>query len=301
MSTVEDAQPVDEAVVDPTVAAEVAEEARQLPPVPKKRGGGFGRFAKLVGPPLGVLVVIVAIWYFISGVVLASQGIEFLLPMPHEIFTEGLFKGTVFSDIMVALLRTTGVAIVGLAIAIVIGIAWAVCMSLARWVERSTYFYAVILQCIPILALVPLVGFWFGFDFTARMIVCVLIALFPMVSNTLFGLQSVERSQRELFQLQKASKWVVLTKLTLPAALPAIFAGMRISAGLSVIGAIVGDYFFRPGEPGIGALISNYQSRLQSPELFAAIIFACLLGVLIFLVFGWISRAAVGKWYEESK
>jgi len=283
-----------------TQAGALAAPSRPAPR-PARRTSGFGRAARLVGPPLAVLVVILGIWYFISGVVLASQGIEYLLPMPHEIFTEGYFKGTVFADIMVALMRTTGVALAGLAIAIVIGVAWAVCMSLARWVERSTYAYAVILQCIPILALVPLIGFWFGFDFTARMIVCVMIALFPMVSNTLFGLQSVEKSQRELFQLQKASRWVVLTKLTMPAALPAIFAGMRISAGLSVIGAIVGDYFFRRGEPGIGALISNYQSRLQSPELFAAIIAACLLGVVIFLIFGWIAKAAVGRWYEAAK
>ena len=80
-----------------------------------------------------------------------------------------------------------------------------VAMSQARWVERSLFPYAVILQCIPILALVPLIGFWFGFDFPPRVIVCVMIALFPIVSNTLFGLQSVDRGQRELFQLQDAS------------------------------------------------------------------------------------------------
>ena len=127
-----------------------------------------------------------------------------------------------------------------------------------------------------------------------------LIALFPMVSNTLFGLQSVDKSQRELFRLQKANKWTVLTKLTLPAALPSMFVGMRTSAGLSVVGAIVGDYFFRRGEPGIGSLIANYQSRLQSAELFAAILAACLLGVALFVFFGWLSKAAVGRWYDST-
>jgi NitT/TauT family transport system permease protein len=158
----------------------------------------------------------------------------------------------------------------------------------------------VILQCIPILALVPLIGFWFGQEFFARMIVSVLIALFPMVSNTLFGLQSVEKSQRELFQLQGASRWTVLTKLQLPTALPAIFTGMRISAGLAVVGAIVGDFFFRRGTPGIGSLISNYTARLQGPQLFAAILGAAFLGVAIFALFGWLQRVAVGKWYEPA-
>ncbi|MBR20847.1 MAG: nitrate ABC transporter permease [Leifsonia sp.] len=265
-------------------------------PAPKARSG-FRRVLITAGPPLLVLVVLLGIWYLVSYM-LSLRELSFLLPYPHEIFTDAYFDPEVRGDIWESLLRTTGVALAGLAIAIVIGVGWAVAMSLAGWIERSTYAYAVILQTIPILALVPLVGFWFGFDFTARVIVCVLIALFPMVSNTLFGLQSVDRSQRELFQLQKAPKWVVLTKLTLPAALPSIFVGMRTSAGLAVIGAIVGDYFFRRGDPGIGSLISNYQSRLQSAELFAAILAACLLGVVIFMVFGWLARAVVGRWYE---
>ena len=183
-------------------------------------------------------------------------------------------------------------------IAIVIGVVWAVAMNLAKWVERTTFPYAVILQSIPILAVVPLIGFWFGYDFIARTIVCVLIALFPIVSNTLFGLQSVDRGARELFQLQKATRWIVLRKLELPTALPAMFAGMRISAGLSIVGAIVGDFFFQRGTPGIGALIAKYQSRLQSPELFASILLASLFGVAIFLFFGWLARRAVGKWYD---
>ena len=182
--------------------------------------------------------------------------------------------------------------------AIVIGVVWAVAMNLAKWVERTTFPYAVILQSIPILAVVPLIGFWFGYDFIARTIVCVLIALFPIVSNTLFGLQSVDRGARELFQLQKATRWIVLRKLELPTALPAMFAGMRISAGLSIVGAIVGDFFFQRGTPGIGALIAKYQSRLQSPELFASILLASLFGVAIFLFFGWLARRAVGKWYD---
>lgn len=287
------------------VVSDTAESSASVPPVepPRPRVAkarrGFGARAALLGPPLGVLVVLVGIWYAIS-LTLSASGKGFLMPMPHEMFTSGFFDPQVSSDIWVALFRTTGVALAGLGIAMIIGIGWAIAMSLARWVERSTYAYAVVLQCIPILALVPLVGFWFGYEFLARVIVCVLIALFPMVSNTLFGLQSVDKSQRELFRLQKADKWTVLTKLTLPAALPSIFVGMRTSAGLSVIGAIVGDYFFRRGEPGIGSLIANYQSRLQSAELFAAILAACLLGVAIFAFFGWLSKVAVGRWYDST-
>jgi NitT/TauT family transport system permease protein len=125
-----------------------------------------------------------------------------------------------------------------------------------------------------------------------------MIAIFPMVSNTLFGLQSADRGQRELFQLQGAGRWTRLTKLQFPAALPSIFVGLRTAAGLSVIGAIVGDQFFQRGTPGLGVLIQVSTSRLNGPGTFAAIITASLLGVAVFLLFGLLGKLAVGKWYD---
>ncbi|MFY0104099.1 hypothetical protein ABTP95_19835, partial [Acinetobacter baumannii] len=93
-------------------------------------------------PPLGVLAVLVGIWYLIAGI-LTATGKGFLLPMPHEMFTKGFFDPQVSVDIWTALFRTTGVALTGLLVAMILGIGWAIAMSLARWVERSTYAYAV--------------------------------------------------------------------------------------------------------------------------------------------------------------
>ncbi|MFP7761064.1 ABC transporter permease [Marisediminicola sp. LYQ134] len=266
-------------------------------------GARSSSLAKRVGPPLIVFVLIMVGWYIVASY-LESVNRSFLLPLPHRIVTESFFPTNgaegIAPDLLRALALSTQVALVGLAISIVIGIVWAVLMSQARWVERSLFPYAVILQCIPILALVPLIGVTIGYSFEARILVCILISLFPMVSNTLFGLQSVDRSQRELFKLQSASRFTVLTKLQFPNAMPAIFAGMRISAGLSVIGAIVGDTFFRRGQPGLGNLISVYASRVQTEELYASVITAALLGVVIFLVFGLIGKLAVGRWYEQT-
>jgi len=259
---------------------------------------------KVWGPPLLAFGVILVIWYGLAAY-LVSQGRTTILPNPTDILLNSFFPSDPRdTPITGALLRSLGlstaVALTGLAIAIVIGVLWAVLMSQARWVERSLFPYAVMLQCIPILALVPLIGSSLGYSLSSRVLVCVLISLFPMVSNTLFGLQAADKSQRELFQLQGASRWTVLTKLQFPGAMPAIFAGMRISAGLAVIGAIVGDFFFRRGQAGLGVLINNYASRLQTPELWAAVLTASLLGVVIFLVFGWIGKLAVGRWYEPS-
>ncbi len=249
-------------------------------------------------PPIGVFILVLLAWYG-ANAVLGPRG--FLVPRPDQVITVGLFGPTgAGMQILTSLLLTTEVAVIGLAIAAVLGISWAVLMSQFRWFERSTYPYAVILQCIPILALVPLIGVWFGYELTARIIVCIMIALFPMVASTLFGLQSVEKSQRELFQLQKASRYTVLTKLQFPAALPSIFLGLRTSAGLAVVGAIVGDFFFQRGTPGIGSLMSTYTRLLSYPQLFAAIIGSALLGVLMFFIFGLIGRLAVGKWYDPA-
>lgn len=251
-------------------------------------------------PPLAVFAVLIGIWYAISYVVLDAQR-RFLMPPPHQVITDALLDPVAMERMGVALGRSVQVAFTGLGIAIVIGMAWAIAMSQARWVERSLFPYAVVLQCIPILALVPLIGFWFDFGFVSRVIVCVLISLFPIVSNTLFGLQSVDRGHHDLFTLHGASRWTRLRKLELPAALPAIFAGLRISAGLSVIGAIVGDLFFKQGDPGLGIVIDNYRARLQSPELFMAIILASLLGVVVFWFFGWLGKRVVGAWYVTER
>ncbi len=268
---------------------------------PAEAGPTSRRGARTIawGPPLVVLGLILALWYLISS--LLDEDIQFLLPPPHAVLIEAFLDPAVLARLAEAAGRTVVVAATGLAIAIVIGTVWAVAMSQARWVERSLFPYAVMLQCVPILALVPLIAFWSGYGFRSRVVVCVLISLFPIVANTLFGLQSVDRGHHELFTLHGVSRRTRLMKLQLPAAMPAIFAGLRIAAGLSVIGAIVGDLFFKQGEPGMGILIDNYRARLQSPELFAAIIVASLIGVAVFLLFGWLSRRAVGRWYQESR
>ncbi len=262
------------------------------------QGQRISRGIRAALPPIAVFLVVLAAWYGVNAVLGARN---FLVPRPDQVITEGIVGRTGQGlQILQSLLLTAEVAVIGLAIASVLGILWAVLMSQFRWFQRSTYPYAVILQCIPILALVPLIGVWFGYELNARIIVCVMIALFPMVANTLFGLQSVEKSQRELFQLQKASRFTVLTKLQFPAALPSIFVGLRTSAGLAVVGAIVGDFFFQRGTPGIGSLMSTYTRLLSYPQLFAAIIGASLLGVLMFFIFGLIGKVAVGKWYDPA-
>lgn len=252
------------------------------------------------GPPLAVFAGFIAFWYLLSEVVLSPDS-RFLLPPPHEVVQTAFLDWDNFKEILVAVGRTAEVAAVGLVIAIALGIAFSVLMSQAVWIERSLFPYAVLLQCIPILALVPLLGFWFGFGFKSRVIVCVMISLFPIINNTLFGLLAADRGLHDLFALHNRSRTTRLVKLQFPAAMPAIFSGLRIAAGGSVIGAVVGDFFFKQGDPGIGILISLYQSRLQAPQLFGAIIVACAFGIAVFVFFGMLSRFAVGSWHDTGR
>ena len=262
-------------------------------------GSGRGRWLAFWGPPAAVLVAVLGLWYAVSYLLLDPQR-RFLVPPPHEVIRVSFFDPFNLKELMGALWLSTRVAFIGLAIAIVIGMAMAMAMSRAKWVERSLYPYAVLTQTIPILAMVPLFGFWFGFGNFSRVLVVVLFCIFPVVANTLFGLQSVQQEHHDLFTLHGASRLTRLWKLQLPAALPSIFTGLRIAAGLAVIGAIVGDTFFKQGEPGIGILIDRYQSRLQSEQMVGAIILSSLLGIVVFWFFGFVARRVVGGWHESA-
>jgi NitT/TauT family transport system permease protein len=258
-----------------------------------------GRWFSFWGPPFAVFVGMLGVWYGVSYLLLSPQR-RFLVPPPHDVIQVSFLDRYNFQELLDALWLSTRVALIGLAAAIVIGMSLAIAMSQARWIERSLYPYAVILEAVPILALVPVFGLWFGFGFFSRVLVCIIIALFPIIANTLFGLQSVDQAHHDLFTLHGAKRFIRLWKLQLPAALPSIFTGLRISAGLAVIGAIVGDFFFKQGEPGIGILIDLYRARLQSEQMVAAIILSSLLGIVVFWFFGFVARRVVGGWHESA-
>ncbi|TDC67282.1 ABC transporter permease [Streptomyces hainanensis] len=283
--------------VGPTVSAPEAHDPPAISTAPAADRARHGWVTSLA--PLGSLLGALGIWYVVSYVVLRPER-RFLVPPPHQVLSVSFLDWSHLEPMLSALALTARVSLIGLLLASTLGVLAAVLMSRARLLERALYPYAVILQTVPILAIVPLIGLWFGFGYTSRTVVCVIIALFPMIANTLFGLQSVDRAHHDLFTLQKASRWDRLRKLELPAALPAIFTGLRTSAGLSVIGAIVGDMFFKQGSPGIGTLLDVYRARLQSEDLFAAIILASGFGVAVFALFTFLNRLAVGSWHGSA-
>jgi NitT/TauT family transport system permease protein len=251
--------------------------------------------------PLLAFAVFLGIWQAIS-VSLPDQQRRRILPTPWSVLVDGFGDAEIRGDILRATVFTAKEALIGLAIAALIGISLAILMSQARWIERSVFPWAVALQTIPILALVPFIQIRFGYEFKARVIVCVLIAVFPIVTNTLFGLLSADEGHHDLFTLHRAGRWRRLWKLQFPGALPAIFTGLRISAGLAVVGAIVGEYFFRKGDAGLGHMIELYikSQTNASHGLFATIIVTCLLGIIVFGAISLLASFTTRKWYEPA-
>jgi NitT/TauT family transport system permease protein len=288
----------DEPVVDHDARADLPTLHPEVLPTPRRGRGS--RAARIVLPPIVLGAALIGVWYFISYVML-EQRRRFLLRPPHEVVEVGFLDWDNFSEILDGLWSSMRVALIGLVIAIAIGFTLAIVMSQAKFAERAIFPYMVTLQAIPILAIVPLISFWWGTGQTSRIVVCVIISLFPIIVNTLFGLQSADRGLHDLFTLHHANRATRLRKLMFPAALPAIFAGLRISAGLSVIGAVVGDFFFGKGDVGIGQLLKRYANQLQGELLLAAVIMTSALGVTVFLLFGWLQNRALGKWHDSGE
>jgi len=193
-------------------------------------------------------------------------------------------------------------ATLGFALAITIGLMSAIVMSLSKPLERSFYPYAVLLQTVPVIAVAPIIVLWFGYNQRAVVVIAFMIAVFPILTNSLLGLLSTDRNQVDLFRMHQASKMTEFAKLRLPAALPSIFAGLRISAGLSVVGAIVGEFIIGSGgeEGGLGVKVLFAQARLATGLLFAEVLVATLLGFAFFMLVSVIGNWLIKNWHESA-
>ena len=287
-------------IIEPSATTNDVQTPQALPSRGPKRTGKPMKLLRALLPPIIVGGLLIGVWYFISYAVLAPKR-RFLLEPPHKVWKNGFANAAARHEMFSALLITTKVALWGLGLAVSIGFVIAVIMSQSKMLERGIYPYLVVLQATPLLALVPLIGFWFGYGLSSRVLITVLIAVFPIIANTLFGLISADQGMHDVLTLHNAGRLTRLRKVQFPAALPAIFTGLRISAGLCVIGAIVGDFLFGQGEPGIGQLLKRYASRLEGEKLLSAVGLSCAMGVSVFIAFGWLSNRVVGRWSTAAR
>jgi NitT/TauT family transport system permease protein len=208
-----------------------------------------------------------------------------------------------FPSLLNSLLITTEEAAGGLAASIVAGVAAAMVFAQWRWLRQLLYPYTILLQTVPIVAIAPLIINWAGAGIFPVMIVTFIICLAPIIANTTQGLISVDENLIHLFLMYKATPAQILFKLRLPNALPNLFTGIRISAGISVIGGITGELFAgstRVGEGGLGYAIIYASNQMETAYLFALVLAATILGFAFFFIVMFLEWLALHNWHESS-
>jgi NitT/TauT family transport system permease protein len=235
------------------------------------------------------LVAFVAAW---KAIVLVGNYPSFFLPPPEDVatrFFQGWADGTIAPHAIRTLLE------VGLGFAAGAGLALVVGYVLARLplAERLLSPYLVAAQATPILTLAPLLALWFGPGLTAIVVICALIVFFPVAISTMVGIRAVDAGLVELARSLRAGRWQIVRTLEIPAALPAIFGGLRVGVTLAVVGAIVGEW--SGTDRGLGLLVNLARGSLfDTPLMFATLLTIALMGVALYAVVVVVERALVG-------
>jgi NitT/TauT family transport system permease protein len=241
-------------------------------------------------------IAMLVLW---EGIVRLADIPPYVLPGPHVV------ARTLIADwgmLGPALWVTLKITLEALAAAVVVGGLMAILFSLSRWVELSLFPYAIILQVTPIVAIAPLIIAWAN-DVDLSLLICAwLVAFFPILSNTVLGLRSVDHNLLALFELYGAGRWKTLIHLRLPAALPYFLGGLRISGGLALIGAVVAEFVAGTGGSASGLayriLEAGYQLRI--PRMFAALVLISAAGIAIYLLLSLLSYLLLRHWHESA-
>ncbi len=245
-------------------------------------------------PPVLLFLLVLLAW---DGAVRTFGLKPYLLPGP------GLVWQAVQRDPAkyVQALRFTGLAaLCGLGASLLLGTTVALVFSQSKWIRNSGYPYAIFLQTVPIVAIAPLIVQWCGRGFSSIVLTACIISLFPIIANGTAGLTNIDPDLLDLFRLNKASRWQVLWKLRFPSAIPALCLGARTSAGMAVVGAIVGEFFagYSGKRFGLGYLILFASGLGNTTDLFACVFSSTLLGVTIFAAVTGITTLILKRWYE---
>jgi len=239
--------------------------------------GAKGRLAGQVAyylPSAIAILVLIAIWHF---AVQFWDVKEYILPAPGDALS------TLF-DPKYRWLKNTGVTLISVigafCISAVLGVLLGVVVVWHPLLERTVMPLLVLFNTLPKVALAPLFVIWLGYGIVPNMLIAVTVSFFPMVINTATGLTRVDGDLIDLVRSLKGTRRQIFTKIRLPNALPYIFAGLKLNATLSVIGAIVGE--FVASEAGLGALIIIGGVTLDTPAIFAALCIVSVMGLALY-------------------
>lgn len=200
---------------------------------------------------------------------------DFLLPLPSQVF-ESFWANR--SDIQQAFWETSSHTLLGLTLSLVAGLSLAILISFSTWLRAGILPLALFFQTVPIVAIAPMLVIWFGFGAPTVIASATIVSFFPILASTLQGLESTPKSALELFKMYRASPSQTYLKLRIPHSVPWIYNGLRIATGLSVIGAVVGEFI---GGGGLGSLIDSARTQQRTDLVFAAVLASCILGWLL--------------------
>ena len=262
---------------------------------PRRGIKGRSAIAALL-PPLAVMLFFLAAWEIL---VRWRQIPEYILPAPLRI-ASALVEG--WPALFPSLLFTLAVTGEALLAAVVLGGGLAVLLAQSRWIERSFFPLAVVLQVTPIVAIAPLLLIWIR-DVRLALILCAgIVAFFPVVANTTLGLNSADHHLLDLMKLYGASRWQTFRRVRLPGALPYFLGGLRISGGLALIGAVVAEFVAGTGgtETGLAYRILEAGYTLEIPRMFAALALLSAAGVAIWGALSGLSWLLLRSWHESA-
>ncbi|MFN7826253.1 MAG: ABC transporter permease [Pseudobdellovibrionaceae bacterium] len=228
--------------------------------------------------PLSFAAVFLLSWHS-----LVSSGLipSYILPLPQEVF---LALKENRSDIGIALFSTGKNSILGLGLAIVCGFSLGLILVSFRWLEKAVSPFTQLFQTIPVVALAPLLVIWFGFGDTTVQASAFFVSLFPILANTMTGLKTIDPGLTELFSFYESRALHRLIYLQAPSAFAHLITGLRVAVGLSVVGAIVGEFI---AGGGIGSIIDAARTQQRLDLVFAAIAASSLLGICMVSVINW--------------
>jgi NitT/TauT family transport system permease protein len=270
-----------------------------LPPQTAQHGSRRERWAILssIWPPLLVFILGAAL---LQAIVALLKIKPYILPPPTAVLDAMVHR---HDELFASLCATASAAIAGFFASAAIGMVVAIVLSTSRLVRRAFYPYTVFFQTVPIVAIAPLLVIWFDFGLLPVAASAFIASVFPVIANTLAGFLSVDPNQRDLFRLYGASPAATLLKLNFPAALPNIITGLRIAAGLAVIGAIVGEFvagaLIRGGGLGVMVMVAKRNGNVD--VIFAAVLFASLLGLAMFGAINLLGYLLLRRWHASEQ
>lgn len=244
------------------------------------------------GPPAILLLSLLVLW---EGLVAWQDVPEWIIPAPGRIVQVTWQNAALLGPHIVQTMQEMGL---GLALALVAGVALAAALDLSPWLRRALYPLLVISQTIPILALAPLLIIWFGFGIMPKVLIVALVCFFPIAVNTADGLAAAEPELLSLLRAMGATRGQIWAKVRLPASLPYFFSGLRIAATYSVIGAVIGEWV--GASQGLGIYMLRSSNAFRTPQVFSAIAISSAISLLLFAAVFLVERMLL-PWYHSSQ